>query len=395
MNPASKQRRVLVSFGAVVCLIYSLHITLRTLFQAARHCPGGTIVKQSYETRLTYSAIVNASKLTNFAGFDKNPTYKRQPLAEDIRTDYFNCIDFDKLPQTEQAIAENTKGNRGISFMKVKIDDVIIATVYKEASRVLRTFADEYKYNTAKREIEFLTKLRGLPGIPRLFGSCVTENRVGYIVERITGYTFCNDNGTTANCSSGRFLLESVAASPDPPLAALRLAYTTTRLFKLLEERHLFFEDISGVNLMFSPDFEIFLVDADSLVFYNDSRLFSKLLCTSHEHCPGPSGNLWVAESLNARIYKTCKDFYGICEYGRCRGFDVSLHACGMSEWYLCHLGKFFENTSPHIKDKYESMCKCLRQPFPQFRCTFETATGILHALLEEYINEKTHIGIR
>ena len=42
--------------------------------------------------------------------------------------------------------------------------------------------------------------------------------------------------------------------------------------FFFAEERHLFFEDISGVNLMFSPDFEIFLVDADSLVFYNDSR---------------------------------------------------------------------------------------------------------------------------
>ena len=34
----------------------------------------------------------------------------------------------------------------------------------------------------------------------------------------------------------------------------------------------MFFEDISGVNLMFTSDFEVYLIDADSLVFYNETR---------------------------------------------------------------------------------------------------------------------------
>ena len=47
--------------------------------------------------------------------------------------------------------------------------------------------------------------------------------------------------------------------------------------FCLAEERHLFFEDISGVNLMLTPEYDVYLIDADSLVFYNETRFVNKV----------------------------------------------------------------------------------------------------------------------
>lgn len=58
-----------------------------------------------------------------------------EALRKMIKTDYFGCEDFDKMPNTTQSRAENNIGNRGISFIKVKIDGVIIPAVYKQASR--------------------------------------------------------------------------------------------------------------------------------------------------------------------------------------------------------------------------------------------------------------------
>ena len=57
----------------------------------------------------------------------------------DIRTNYFTCRDFDKIPNTKPAIAENDRGNRGILFLKVKINGVLIPAVYKVANKLILT----------------------------------------------------------------------------------------------------------------------------------------------------------------------------------------------------------------------------------------------------------------
>uniref|UniRef100_H2Z2T0 Uncharacterized protein n=1 Tax=Ciona savignyi TaxID=51511 RepID=H2Z2T0_CIOSA len=124
---------------------------------------------------------------------------------------------------------------------------------------------------------------------------------------------------------------------------------------------------------MVTWEWEVILVDADSLVFYNESRMFSKIYCDNNDQCPGPTGNLWNFKSLNSKIYETCRDLRGICNDYRCRGFDVGLHACGMSEWYLCRIARFVENV-PGIGASYNDVCACLRQPDPDQRCTFSYA---------------------
>lgn len=49
---------------------------------------------------------------------------------------------------------------------------------YNTFYRLYRTVIEEYKYNSAKREILYLNKLRGLKGIPRMLGSCVEDLRI-------------------------------------------------------------------------------------------------------------------------------------------------------------------------------------------------------------------------
>lgn len=51
-------------------------------------------------------------------------------------------------------------------------------------SRYFSTVGDEYKYSNAKKEIEYLIKLRGKPGIPQLYGFCIEENYIGWAVLR-------------------------------------------------------------------------------------------------------------------------------------------------------------------------------------------------------------------
>ena len=53
------------------------------------------------------------------------------------------------------------------------------------------------------------------------------------------------------------------------------MEYRVETMLFLAEDRHLFMEDVSGLNFMLSPNWQLFMVDADSLVFYNDSRIYS------------------------------------------------------------------------------------------------------------------------
>lgn len=194
--------------------------------------------------------------------------------------------------------------------------------------------------------------------MPRLFGSCIEDIRIRYlkwvhipysfqhfqkilinsryIVEKVDGYTLCNDNGTTNACATGEHVLDLLKQDANPPLATLAFAYSTTTFLQQLgtlvsfycteyvnsicllcymqcigrgifmrisrrvgyncetlnflcaEDRHLFMEDISGLNFMVSHNWQLFMVDADSLVFYNDSRIFAHVRTANPQHRPNP-----------------------------------------------------------------------------------------------------------
>ena len=53
-------------------------------------------------------------------------------------------------------------------------------------------------------------------------------------MERIVGSTFCNDKGIGQACYRAKYLIKAVNESSDPQLSALKLTYSTVKLFRLL-----------------------------------------------------------------------------------------------------------------------------------------------------------------
>jgi len=371
--------RCLLQAAFTLAFVYNIHVAVKIY---KKYANAGCEFRINSETDLEDLLNISRQHIDNFE--EINIHYTKLPLLR--KTDYFGCKEFRRLPNSTENIAENNKGNRGITFLQVQLNDAIVPAVFKQAHSEFKTPAEHYKYNTAKKEIEYLAELNGHPGFPKLFGSCVTPHKIQYVVERIAGLTLCNDNGTTPSCAEAKDLIRLISISDDPVYAALKLAYSTVELFQLLEAKHLFFEDISGLNLMVGYDWDLIIVDADSFVYYDDARLFSQLSCESSEACTGPMGNLWIGMSLNAKIYANCLDLHGICESGNCRGYDVGLHACGLANWYLCRFSQFFTG---NMKIQYNKVCTCLREPQPSRRCSFSYATKQLGVLLQQYLVKK------
>lgn len=56
-------------------------------------------------------------------------------LEKEVETNYFGCSDLDIIPRTRKKVEENQKGNRGVSFLRIRIDGETIPVVLKEANR--------------------------------------------------------------------------------------------------------------------------------------------------------------------------------------------------------------------------------------------------------------------
>ena len=131
----SKQRKFYFTVTVLLCLVYTFHISLKSFIQFDT-----VTCSNSNPPHVQVSAVIRSSQNENESN---NLSTGQKSIVEDakfpqlIRTDYFGCYDFDKLPQTVQSRKENNIGNRGISFIKVKIDGLIIPAVYKEAHRWL------------------------------------------------------------------------------------------------------------------------------------------------------------------------------------------------------------------------------------------------------------------
>ena len=139
---ASKQKKFYsaisqyFAFGCLLCLIYSFQVSFRSLVHI------DTIVcdvppsqqKQQQSEPVSHSQKSSRTSKADFKA-EESSVSQSLNLSMFTRTDYFGCEDFAKLPVTIQSRPENVVGNRGISFMKVRINGVTIPAVYKEANR--------------------------------------------------------------------------------------------------------------------------------------------------------------------------------------------------------------------------------------------------------------------
>ena len=128
---ASRRRRFYFSIGCLLCFVYTFHVSFRSLIQFdAVDCDESVFQKQQQLAAAFRSEKTNSSR-------DKHDEVKGsvELSLQFDRSDYFGCDDFKKLPLTIQSRPENAIGNRGISFLKIRINGITIPAVYKVANK--------------------------------------------------------------------------------------------------------------------------------------------------------------------------------------------------------------------------------------------------------------------
>uniref|UniRef100_H2ZQX3 Uncharacterized protein n=1 Tax=Ciona savignyi TaxID=51511 RepID=H2ZQX3_CIOSA len=308
------------------------------------------------------------------------------------KEEWLSCSDLNDIltRQEDKTIFrnENSEGNRAIYFVTVyTAEQKRIRAVIKVANlQDPNPSSGMYRYRTALKEVNNLRRLRGLnwSGIPLLLGVCATNTSLTYAVTRVmNARAICPGRGLNVSCFFGEPFRNVLQNKPDPALAALTWVTKVTCFFAQFEKDRVFLEDFSGSNLYFDYDtLDIYLVDADSLIFYGDSRLYSRTLCRSDNDCLGPRGNLWGPNSLNQKVYSACLELSGYCVNNTCRGIDASLHTCGVGKWLIANV----RNLIPAQQyNSYRELMHCMMETYPDKRCSMTSQCKRSKTILTSY----------
>ena len=128
---ASKHKKLHIIFGFFLCLLYTFHISFKAIIKTDKNCSEYSTRNQiDEELRQVQHSEKESVLLKKEASFNRSTI-----LTKLTKVDYFGCIDFENLPNITPSRSENFVGNRGISFIKVRIDGVTIPAVYKQAHR--------------------------------------------------------------------------------------------------------------------------------------------------------------------------------------------------------------------------------------------------------------------
>lgn len=145
-----KYRKSVIMVIGTLCLLYSLSITLDLLTQIRRRerCRrNGESLRRmvrhasnSNQPEDSNHEIARSEYRLDMIRADIKAYQDGQEINEEFdlvadKTDYFGCHDLNRIPRTRREVEENLRGNRGISFLKVRIDGVTIPVVMKEANR--------------------------------------------------------------------------------------------------------------------------------------------------------------------------------------------------------------------------------------------------------------------
>ena len=118
----------------LLCLVYTFHISFRWLITL------DAVTCSDFVPRKSKANIVARSLGSEDRSLSRANETENSVLLRLTRTNYFGCENFDHLPKTVKSREENKKGNRAISFIKIKIDGIVIPAVYKEANKYVRFY---------------------------------------------------------------------------------------------------------------------------------------------------------------------------------------------------------------------------------------------------------------
>jgi len=276
------------------------------------------------KTRLTCDEIGNLEVLTN------------------IRND----------PSSKNKIVQRVRHNDEIYILK---------TVRKES---------EWLLEQANNEIKFLEIFEGEENFPKLILKCPSDKILSYLVEEIDGNALCDDYfGTDENCVALTTMKERLKNSVHQLEFNLwRFISSFINLLTQIKVKNLWIEDLSGSNFIVTNDFQVYLIDLDSIKpLEKESRK-----CKSHQECLEDfDERLWVPNSLNHKISWNCRETNNRCRKNECLSLS-KLTECEFGNWILKSLSYGMPEIENHSKLSF--LRDCLIKNDPKQRCSFTLA---------------------
>lgn len=227
----------------------------------------------------------------------------------------------------------------------------------------------------AKQDIKYLKLLSGYPGIPVLLSEC-NNNGVEYVVEDISGFPLCHDYyGTTEDCLSLidlKMKIVNSGSGMEKNMWTFILNFAS--LFHMLHRNGLWLEDMSGSNIIVTNDFDIYLVDLDSL-----RKFQPDIPCSTNSECTKLlNSNLWSINSLNHKISWTCNDVKHMCS-NHCKSLS-KLSVCQFGNWILKSLSIDIPEMNSHTSLAYLRKCSTSN------KCNFETIISTARENIEKIL---------
>ncbi|CAK8693095.1 unnamed protein product [Clavelina lepadiformis] len=332
---------------------------------------------------------------TESVSFKKSEVNSLIDFSKKTPNEWLDCDDIKQivsnLDEKAEVRKENAEGNKGIYLTSIrsKRGDSLKVVLKMATVKNISCESELYRYTSALRELANLRKLRhrGWKGIPELYGACVRARGITYVVSHVPGRPFCQGSGVDQGCAMAHDVKSYLTGRENPELLVMTWITKVTCFFKQFEEDQVFMEDIAGTNLFLVPDsLDIYVVDADSILFYGDVPFLSRSSCRLDEDCSRPSGNLWRSSALNHKIYYTCKEIMGYCQNNTCRGYDASLHTCGVGRWLIAP----FRNIIPdRYYNEFKKIMHCTMEEDPVNRCRMADACERSDKMLQDYLKYK------
>ena len=190
---------------------------------------------------------------------------------------------------------------------------------------------------------------------------------LSYLVEEIKGVPLCDDYfGIDENCVALTMLKDRLKRSGSQfELNLWKFISSFVNLLSQIKMKNLWIEDLSGSNFIITDDFEVYLIDLDSI----KSLETEPRSCKSHQDCLQDfDERLWVPNSLNHKISWNCRETNNRCHKNKCLSLS-KLTECEFGNWVLKSLSYGMPEIENHSKIAFLRDCSIKNNP--DQRCSF------------------------
>ena len=202
----------------------------------------------------------------------------------------------------------------------------------------------------------------------------ILKTNLSYLVEEVHGNPLCDDYfGIDENCVALTRLKDRLRRSGSQfEINLWKFLGSFVNLLLQMKMKNLWIEDLSGSNFVVTDDFEVYLIDLDSI-----KPLETKpRSCKSHQDCLEDfDERLWVPNSLNHKISWNCRETNNRCHKNKCLSLS-KLTECEFGNWILKSLSYGIPEIENHSKLSFLRDCSIKNDP--DQRCSFSLMNTFL-----------------